>query len=290
MPAQTYNETRLPELPQPEFIFGATSGMREIRAKIERAAHDNLPVLIQGESGTGKEILCRFLHENQGCGDKPFLKLNCGATLASLAEGEIFGIEKTKAMKGQENKGGLINFASGGTLFLDEIDCMDVSLQRKVAHTLESGRYRQIDGREDLAVDARFVCATSIDMEVELRNRVVDELLGCFVHRVRLLPLRDRREDIPQLCEYLLAKFASEFGRPVPHLSSRAVEAFQQWKWPGNIRELENWVARIVIFGAEEVVGLEFRRQLASGENTVAKYHHVSRPRSAGMRRPRSHR
>ena len=290
MPAEIDNETRRLELPRPEFIFGTTAGMREIRATIERAAQDNLPVLIQGESGTGKEMLSRYLHQQWGSGDEPFLKLNCGAALASLVEGEIFGIEKTTAARGHESKSGLIEFASGGTLFLDEIEGMDISLQRKVAHTLESGRYRRIEGREDLTVDARFVCATSIDLEAELRNCVVAELLGHFVHRVRLLPLRERREDIPQLCEYLLAKFASDFGRPIPHLSSRAVEALQQWKWPGNIRELENWIARIVIFGAEEVVGFEFKRQLAAGENSIAKYHHVSHPRSARMRRPRSHR
>lgn len=290
MPAEIGNETRRVELPRPEFIFGTTAGMREIRAKIERAADDNLPVLIQGESGTGKEILCRFLHEKRGSRDEPFLKLNCGAASANLAEGEIFGIEKTNATHGSENKSGLINLASGGTLFLDEIEGMDMSLQGKVAHALESGRYRRIEGREDLKVNTCFVCATSIDLEAELRNRVVDELLGGFVHRVRLLPLRERREDIPQLCEYLLGKFASDFGRPVPHLSSHAVEALQQWKWPGNIRELENWIARIVIFGAEEVVGFEFRRQLTAGEDPMAKYHHVSHPRSARMRRPRSHR
>lgn len=83
-------------------------------------------------------------------------------------------------------------------------------------------------------------------------------------HHLQLLPLRERKEDIPQLCEYLLGKFAREFGRSVPHLSSNALEAFQQWKWPGNIRELENWMARIVIFGAEEVIGLQFSRQLVA--------------------------
>ena len=91
------------------------------------------------------------------------------------------------------------------------------------------------------------------------------ELLGCFAHRVRLLPLRERKQDIPQLCDYLLEKFARDFGCPVPHLSSEALEVFLQWKWPGNVRELENWIARIVIFGVEEVVGLEFSRQLMAG-------------------------
>ncbi len=176
--------------------------------------------------------------------------------------------------------GGSIGLASGGTLFLDEITIWSCSLQQKLTRTLESGRYRRIDGGEDLAVNARFVCATSFDLKAGLqKSHFSEELLGCFAHhRVRLLPLRERREDIPRLCEYLLGKFARDFGRPVPHLSSHVLEAFQQWKWPGNIRELENWIARIVIFGAEEVIGLEFSRQMAAVEqraprDTIARSH-----------------
>ena len=201
MPAEIDNETQHLEAPRPEFIFGTTAGMRQIRATVERAAQDNLPVLIQGESGTGKEMLSQYLHRQRG-GGGPFLKLNCGAAPASLVEGEIYGIERTTAKQSRENKGGLIELASGGTLFLDEIEGMDISLQRRVAHTLETRRYRRIEGKEDLTVDARLVCATSIDLEAELRNCVVEELLGRLVHRVRLLPLRERREDMPQLCEF----------------------------------------------------------------------------------------
>jgi transcriptional regulator with PAS, ATPase and Fis domain len=132
------------------------------------------------------------------------------------------------------------------------------------------------------------VCAASINSEVGLRSHTLfDELPQHVVHhRVRLLPLRERREDIPHLCEYLLEKLAGDFGRPVPHLSSHAVEAFQQWKWPGNIRELENWIARIVLFGAEEVLGLEFRRRLPPEED----FHRVAHMRVGRSRRLRRHR
>ena len=263
--------------------------MCEIREKIERAAQDNLPVLIEGESGTGKEVIGRYLHENGLRGGGPFLKLNCGAASASLLERKIFGLETATAMKEPENKSGSIGVAAGGTLFLDEVDGMDCSLQQNLAHTLKSGRYRRIEGSEDLVVNARFVCATSRDLEAGLRNDIIDELLGCFVHRVHLPPLRERREDIPQLCEYLLGKFSRDFGRTVPPLSSRAVEALQQWKWPGNIRELENWIARIVIFGVEDVVGLEFRRQLAAVEDSVPRYHRASHKKSVHARHPRRH-
>jgi DNA-binding NtrC family response regulator len=290
MPTDTVQISQRVELPSTEFIFGSTAGMREIREKIERAAQDHLPVLIEGESGTGKEVIGRFLHKNGIRAEGPFLKLNCGGASARLLACEIFGLEKAKAATYPEHASGSIGVASGGTLFLDEIDGMDSSLQQNLAHILQSGTYRRIDGGEDLLVDARFVCATRIDLEAGVQSHLVDELLGCFAHRVRLLPLRERREDIPQLCEYLLGKFARDFGRTVPQLSARAVEVLQQWKWPGNIRELENWIARIVIFGAEEVVGLEFRRQLAGGEDVALQYHRASHPKSVRSRRQRRHR
>ncbi len=290
MPTDTIQIPRRIELPSTEFIFGSTAGMREIREKIQRAAQDNLPLLIEGESGTGKEVIGRFLHKNGLRREGPFLKLNCGGASAKLLAGEIFGLEKATTSTRPEHASGSIGVASGGTLFLDEIDGVDSSLQQNLANILQSGRYRRIDGREDLNVNARFVCATRIDLEEGEKSHITDELLRCFAHRVRLLPLRERREDIPQLCAYLLGKFAHDFGRSVPCLSSRAVQVLQQWKWPGNIRELENWIARIVIFGAEEVVDLEFRRQLAGGEDLGLQYHRGSHSKSGRSRHQRRHR
>jgi DNA-binding NtrC family response regulator len=259
--------------------------MRAIRAKIARAMHDDLPVLIEGESGTGKEVVARFLHQHSVRSGGAFLKLNCAAGSARLLEEEMFGYEKSPGSRA-------VGLASAGTLFLDEIHDMDLALQQKLFEVLRSGHYRHIDSREELAVNARLVCATSADLTVGLQNRTfLEELLGCFAHhRLKLLPLRERREDIPRLCEYLLEKFAHDFGCPVPHLSSDMLEAFQQWRWPGNVRELENWIARIVIFGAEEVIGLEFSRQLAAAEQPAPRYPrsaHTSFSRARSLRRHR---
>jgi DNA-binding NtrC family response regulator len=291
VPAETAQTAQRIELPSTEFIFGRTVGMREIREEIERATHDDLPVLIEGESGTGKEVIGRFLHKCSVRRGGPFLKFSCAAASPSLLDGEMFGYETGATGDVPETTGGAIDRASGGTLFLDEIDDMDLSLQEKLVRTLKSGHYRRIGARNDVAVNARFVCATSIAPEMGLRNITVpEELLGCFVHRARLLPLRERKEDIPQLCAYLLEKFARDFDRPVPHLSSDALEAFQQWNWPGNVRELENWIARIVIFGAEEVVGLEFSRQLAAGGTPAMRYHRDARLNFGRARRLRQRR
>ena len=266
MSTRTEQSVESAEFPSAEFIFGSTAGMRGIREKIETAFHDDLPVLIEGEVGTGKEVIGRFLHRYSIRREGPFLKFNCAASPANVMDGEIYGYEKGAAAKVRESPRDTVGLSSGGTLFFDEIGDMDLALQRKLAETLRSGRYRVRDGSEDRAVDARFVFASSVDVKTGPPNhRFLEELLKPFAHHhLRLLPLRERKEDIPQLCEYLLRKFARDFSRPIPHLSTNALEAFQQWKWPGNIRELENWIARIVIFGAEEAIGLQFGRQLVT--------------------------
>jgi two-component system response regulator AtoC len=241
--------------------------MRGIREQIERAFHDDLPVLIEGESGTGKELIGRFLHSSSRRREGPFLKLNCAAQPGSL-ECAIYGYESGARAKVRDTCSS-IGLASGGTLFFDEIGDMDLTLQRKLAETLACGHYRLCDGAEDRAVDARIVCSSCVDLNTgPAQGCFLERLQKSFAHyHLQLLPLRERKEDIPQLCECLLGKFAREFGRSVPHLSGNALEALQRWTWPGNIRELENWIARIVIFGAEEVIGLQFSRQLLRVHN-----------------------
>ena len=289
MPAEIDNNPRYSPLPRPELFFGTSAGMRVARKKVERAAQDQLPVLIEGESGTGKETLGRFLHGHSRRGDEPFLKLNCGAVPATLLEGKVFGVQKVME-RSLEDENCTSSLASVGTLFLNEIEGVESSLQRRIAHALELSQNRSIGGTEESCGQARLICATTIDLEAELEDHIVHELMECFIHRIRLIPLRDRREDIPQLCEYLLGKIAKDFGRPVPHLSSRAVEALQQWTWPGNIRELENWIARIVVFGVEEVVDIEFRRQMTTRSISAPRFHHGSRLRYARAMRSRGHR
>jgi DNA-binding NtrC family response regulator len=238
---------------------------------------DDLPVLIEGESGTGKEVIGRFLHSHsrRKCG--PFLKLNCAASPATLIEGEIYGLDRgtTKASGGGFETAGL---GSGGTLFFDEMGEMDPNLRRKIAETIVSGRYQVRNRGEEKPVDARFVCASSSDLDTRFEGpRFPEDVFkSCAHYRLLLKPLRERRGDIPQLCEYLMAKFSRQFGRPMMRLSSRALEAFQQWSWPGNIRELENWIARIVIFGADEAVGLEFNRQLSALRRSPSKNCHAA--------------
>lgn len=290
MPIETAQPVQSIEIPSAEFIFGITAGMRGIREKIERAFHDGLPVLIEGESGTGKEVIGRFLHRYSLRGEGPFSKINCAASPASLLEGEIYGYENSATAIVRATPRGPIGLDSGGTLFFDEIGDLDVSLQRRLAETLAFGRYQLRDGAEYRALDARFVFASSVDVKARPQSHcLLETLLQPFAHHhLRLLPLRERKQDIPHLCEYLLGKFAHEFGRPVPVLSSNALETFLQWKWPGNIRELENWIARIVIFGAEEAIGLQFNRQLVAWKEPGMRGQAVGR-QVGHLRRMRRH-
>jgi DNA-binding NtrC family response regulator len=290
MPTETIQTVENIRIPSSEFIFGSTAGMRGIREQIERACHDDLPVLIEGESGTGKELIGRFLHSYSRRRKGPFLKLNCAALPGSL-EGAIYGCESGARAKVRDTCSS-IGLASGGTLFFDEIGDMDLTLQWKLAETLACGHYRLCDGSEDRAVDARIVCSSSVDLNTGLlQGCFLERLLKSFAHyHLQLLPLRERKEDIPQLCEHLLGKFAREFGRSVPRLSANALEALQRWRWPGNIRELENWIARIVIFGAEEVIGLQFSRQLlARQEPEPAMSGEAARRHEGHMKRSRRH-
>ena len=255
-------ESTHPRLPGRELIFGSSAGMLAVREVVNKAIHDDLPLLIEGESGSGKEMISRFVHSHSVRKGATFLKLNCAASTALVMESVLYGNggAPSSVHTRSEDSPGLI---SGGTLFLDEIGELDQNLQQKLAETMASGHYRSAEGRHFERVNARLMSSstTGPQSEMESHGLAGSGLKSLAHHHLRLVPLRERKEDIPSLCEYLLAKFAREFGRSVPQLSSDVLEAFHLWEWPGNIRELENWIARIVIFGAEEAIGLQFKSQ-----------------------------
>ena len=286
MIAETTRRVNPTQLPLVDFIFGTTSEMQQVRATLETALQDDLPVLFEGESGTGKEMAARYLHLRSRRAGSPFVRVNCGAIPAKLLEGEMFGHDGEPRNDWRENaQDRSVGFAGSGTLFLDEVGEMELGLQQKIVWALENQRYVK-DG--NVPINPRIVCASSTDLHaacsLESASGGLSKLFG---HRVRLLPLRERKQDIPQLCEYLSEKFANSFGRPVPRLSSYVLESFQQWNWPGNIRELENWIARIVIFGTEEAIGSEFRRQIGNREVAVPRRHRTVRKNGRDMRRER---
>ena len=242
-------------LPPDDIYFGPSAGMQAVRRRVERAAGLNVPILILGESGTGKEILARFVHCRSPWREGPFTKVNCPAIPGTLLESELFGYEKGAFTGAQASKPGRMELAQGGSLFLDEIAGLDTRLQAKLLHVLQDGHFSRIGGHEEKRMDARVICATNraLQTETERGNFRADLFYRINVISVTLPPLRERREDVPYLAEYLRQIFNRRFQRDTPPLSQETLQLLQHRDWPGNVRELENCVARYVVLGSEEV-------------------------------------
>lgn len=228
--------------------------MRAVRQKVERAAGLNVPILVLGESGTGKEVLARYIHDRSPWRNGPFVKVNCPAIPGTLIESELFGYQKGAFTGANTAKPGRIEVAQGGTLFLDEIAELDASLQAKLLHVLQDGHYTRIGDYEEKRADARVVCATNRHLQQEIENGGFrsDLFYRINVISITLPPLRDRRDDVPYLAEYLREQFNRRFQREAPPLSKETLHLLRQRDWPGNIRELENCMARYVVLGSEE--------------------------------------
>ncbi|MFZ0737624.1 MAG: sigma 54-interacting transcriptional regulator [Candidatus Acidiferrales bacterium] len=243
-----------PDRPGDRVVFGKSEAMRTIRQKIEKVAATNVPVLIQGESGTGKEVLARLVHQLSPVAAGPFVKVNCAAIPGTLLESELFGFRKGSFTGAYATKPGRVEMAHGGTLFLDEIGELDSSLQAKLLQFLQDGIFCSIGDQEEKRVEARVICATNrrLEEEVEGGRFRADLFYRINVISIHLPRLRERREDIPQLVEFFLAQFNTRFQRSAAVPSRELMQAFQESEWPGNIRELENRVARYVILGSED--------------------------------------
>ena len=265
------------DLPGEAVIFGSTPAMREIRSKIDCVLSSDLPVLIQGESGTGKEVVARFLHTRSNRRVAPFVKLNCAAIPASLLESELFGCERGSCTGGNGDRPGLVEIADAGTLFLDEIGEMSWELQGKLLRLLQDGSYTRIGGHEERMGRVRVICATNIDLQEAVETGAFREDLFYRIDVVslRLSALRDRKTDIPQLCEYFLQKMSHEFRRSIPQLNPVTLHLLKQWDWPGNLRELENWISRAIILGDDEALGAELKRQVETNNVLASRQHRL---------------
>lgn len=242
------------ELPPEHIYFGPADSMQAVRKRVDRAAGLNVPILILGESGTGKEVLARFVHERSPWRSGPFVKVNCPAIPGTLLESELFGFQKGAFTGAVAAKPGRMEMAQGGTLFLDEIAELDAGLQAKLLHVLQDGHFTRIGDHEERRMDARVICATNrqLQHEIEIGGFRSDLFYRINVISITLPPLRERRDDIPYLVEYLRQLFNQRFKRDAAPLSRETVQFLQQRDWPGNVRELENCLARYVILGSEE--------------------------------------
>jgi two-component system response regulator PilR (NtrC family) len=238
-------------------LIGKSPAMERLRHLIERLADSPSSVLVTGESGTGKELVARALHRRSGRRDAPFLVVNCGALPEPLMESELFGHEKgafTGATRSQE---GLFRAAHGGTLFLDEVGELPLALQVKLLRVLQEKKVRPVGGAREVEVDVRVVAATNVDVEAAVAEGSFrqDLFYRLDVLRLRIPPLRERREDIPVLAAYFLRKHGLATGKPL-ELRPSALRFLLDHAFPGNVRELENLLERaatLSVAGAIEV-------------------------------------
>jgi DNA-binding NtrC family response regulator len=233
---------------------GETLG--RLRELLEQIADTDVTVLIQGESGVGKEIAARAVHETSGRRGGPFVKVNCAALPGSLLESELFGYERGAFTGAVARKTGKFEQASGGTIFLDEIGEMSAALQAKLLHVLQDGRFARLGGNREIEVDARVVAATNRELGELVRGGGFREDLFFRLNVVNIAipPLRERRDEMPALIEHFLRRVSARYGRPPRRLSPRLLRVLERHPFPGNIRELENLLRRIVVLESEEPV------------------------------------
>ena len=230
-------------------LVGQSPAMQRLRELIETAGPTNSRVLIGGENGTGKELVARAIHLHSTRSEHPFVAVNCAAIPETLIESELFGHEKGSFTGAISMKRGQFEQANGGTLFLDEIGDMSFSTQAKVLRALQEQQFTRVGGTKLLKVDVRVLAASNKDLEKEIGKGQFREDLYYRLNVVPIVvpPLRERREDIPALVQHFMKLHAEEQGLRMKDVSSEAMGVFQQYEWPGNMRELRNLIERLMI-------------------------------------------
>ncbi len=243
-----------------DHIIGEAPAMKSIFTQLEKVIDTRATVCISGETGTGKELIASAIHYQGKRRDKMFVAQNCAALPENLLESELFGHKKGAFTGADHDKKGLFEIADGGTLFLDEIGEMSLTLQAKLLRVLQEGEVRPVGGARAKHVDVRIICATNRDLQKEMDSKRFREDLfyRLMVFPITLPPLRERREDINLLVQHFLKKYTSELRKSVEGISQEAQNQLAAYNWPGNIRELENEVQRLVIqVNDGEIVGPE---------------------------------
>src|SRR5215471_16885068 len=250
------------------FFLAASPVMKQIRAQVALIAKVDVPVLLLGESGVGKEILARLIHKMSIRAHRPMVKVNCAALPAELLESELFGYEPGAFTGANKSKPGKFELAHKGTILLDEIGEMSAALQAKLLHVLQDGQFSRLGGRANVTVDARILAATNIDVQKAIAERKLRQDLYYRLNAFTMTipPLRDRRQEIPPLLTCFMNSLAEKFGKnPLP-LSDRLVQECLHYHWPGNLRELGNFVKRYLVLEQESLVIEELRNRTAVSE------------------------
>jgi two-component system nitrogen regulation response regulator GlnG len=255
---------------QEDEIVGKSMAMQEVFLDIGKVADTDATVLILGESGTGKEMVARAVHQNSKRSANPFIAVNCAAIPKDLLESELFGFEKGAFTGAMASKLGKFELADGGTIFLDEVGDLDISMQTKVLRVLQEREIDRVGGNTSIAVDVRIISATDRDLEQAMHDNLFRESLfyRLNVFQIKLPPLRKRKEDIPLLIDFFLARFISESGLKNKYLTPQVYDLLQEYQWPGNVRELENMLKRSILISTGASITPEYFPDSISGKGS----------------------
>ena len=254
-------------------IVGKGRAMQSIYKEIGRIAAKPVGVLIRGETGTGKELIARAIYQHSDRANAPFVAINCAAIPETLLESELFGHERGAFTGAESRRIGRFEQANQGTIFLDEIGDMTPGTQVKLMRVLQEKNLQRLGGKETVPVDVRVIAATHQDLEAGIREKHFREDLyyRISVVAIHLPPLRERKEDIPELANFFLQKYAAEFGVKNPAIHPDAVEFLQAQSWPGNVRELENVIRKVLLLAQNYTIGVEhIRAALAKSSQPAA--------------------
>jgi two-component system, NtrC family, response regulator AtoC len=280
-------------LPPDGVLFGRSAAMQEIRQRAAKVCETDIPVFLSGDAGTGKEVLARWIHKHSLRCNGVFVKVNCAAIPGALLESELFGYEKGAFTGAVACKPGRVELAQNGTLFLDEIADLDLGLQSKLLQFLQDGHFSRIGGETERAVDARLICASNKDLEREIQSGSfrADLYYRINVVRLRLPRLQERREDIAVLAEYFREQYEKQFAKESVPLDPEVLRYLRSLKWPGNLRELSNGIARYVLMGPEAAIITEFSKrstvavQASSGETNAIPLKRIAKKAIRDMER-----
>src|SRR5262250_2164464 len=247
-------------------VLSTNPKVLKIKEIAKHVADTDVPVLITGESGVGKEVLARYIHTHSSRRDKPFVKVNCAALPNDLLESELFGYERGAFTGALNDKPGKFELADKGTLLLDEIGEMTPHLQAKLLHVLQDSEYTRLGAKRTIRIDARVLASTNVNLEEHVANGKFREDLyfRLNVIRIDIPPLRERREDIPVLCNYFLCRYRDRYKSSVEEISPSLMDSFLRYDWPGNVRQLENSVKRYLILPDMNMNLSELKEQQAN--------------------------
>src|SRR5690242_16560999 len=243
------------ELGEETFFVAASPNMRKLRSQAALVANVDIPVLMLGESGTGKEVMARLIHKLSPRAHRTFLKVNCAAVPADLLESELFGYEPGAFTGATHAKPGKFEVCNKGTILLDEIGEMPPALQAKLLHVLQDQQFSRLGSRNVVKVDVRVLAATNINIQEAIASKKLREDLYYHLNgfTINVPPLRDRKEEIGLLLKHFMSQVAERYARPPLPMSPSLVQACERYSWPGNLRELGNFVKRFMVLGDEEM-------------------------------------